>query len=42
MSIRRLKVVEGRLQDLHIERLTIGELHIRSRHAAAADGEPLA
>ena len=31
LAIRRLGVLEARFKNLHIERLTIGELDVRSR-----------
>jgi hypothetical protein len=30
--MRRLRLRKGRLGDIHIQRLTIGELDIQSRH----------
>lgn len=30
-SVRRLRLLEGKLEDLYIRRLTIGELEIQSR-----------
>ncbi len=34
LTIRKLRLVEGRLKDLHIDRLTIGELDLQSKHQA--------
>jgi hypothetical protein len=32
LTMRRLRLRKGRLGDIHIQRLTIGELDIQSRH----------
>jgi len=34
LSLRRLRLRKGRLGDIHIQRLTIGELDIQSRHSS--------